>query len=99
MNRYMENQIIRLEKLRRSNPDLYWFCARTLMKRSNTFRVAAIQHVFHNWYRNYPLHFIVNVNRLVSKLVNQDISEMIYKRVYIPKGEKGYRPLGVPRPE
>jgi len=25
--------------------------------------------------------------------------EMDFKRVYIPKGEKGYRPLGVPKPE
>lgn len=98
INRYLEHQIIRL-KSSRGKPSLYWAIAKILMKRSNSFRVCAVHHVFKNWYRNYPLGFIINTNRKVSKLINQGIDEMDYKRVYIPKGEKGYRPLGVPKPE
>jgi len=110
MNRYLEHQILRLSKAK-ANPGLYWKLAKILMKRSNIFRVCAIQHVFRNWYRNYPLGFIINTNRKVSKLINQGLVdmehghlgyvpfEMDFKRVYIPKGEKGYRPLGVPKPE
>jgi hypothetical protein len=98
INRYLEHQVLRLEKAR-INPQLYWAMAQILMKRSNVFRVCAIQHVFKNWYRNYPLGFIINTNRKVSRLINNDESAMDHHRVYIPKGEKGFRPLGVPTPE
>jgi len=45
MNRYVEHQVIRLSKAK-NNPKLYWQIAKILMKRSNTFRVLAINHVF-----------------------------------------------------
>jgi len=35
----------------------------------------------------------------VSKIINKGIDEMESHRVYIPKGQKGFRPLGVPEPE
>lgn len=98
INRYLEHQIIRLSK-HRNNPVLYWQLAQILMKRSNCFRVVAIQHVFRKWYRNYPLGFIINTNRKVSKIINTGLSKMDYSRVYIPKGENRWRPLGVPKPE
>lgn len=98
MNRYLKHQILRLSKAR-SNPTLYWGIAKILMKRSNVFRVAAINHVFKNWHRNYPLGFIINVNRLVSKLINKGIDTLDYKRVYIPKDSNRWRPLGIPKPE
>lgn len=98
MNRYAEHQIIRLNKAR-GNPRLYWLMAKILMKRSNVFRVMAINHVFTTWYRNYPLGFILNVNRKVSKLVNKGLSTLEYSRKYIPKGEDDFRPLGIPTPE
>jgi len=97
-NRYLEHQVLRLDR-HRHNPRLYWAISLILMKRSNVFRVVAIQHVFRKWYRNYPLSFIINMNRQLSKLINQGITHMDYHRVYIEKGEKGYRPLGVPKPE
>jgi len=97
VNRYLENQIRRLDKVR-DNPNLYWAIAEILIKRSNSFRVAAIQHVFPKWHRNYPLTFIVNVNRKVSRIVNKGLTYMKANRVYIPKKET-HRPLGVPYPE
>lgn len=98
LNRYLEHQILRLSK-NKSNPKIYWKLSKILMKRSNVFRISAINHVFKNWYRNYPLSFILNTNRKLSKLINNSSDQMDYHRVYIPKGEKGYRPLGVPNPE
>jgi hypothetical protein len=97
MNKYLEHMVTRLDNAR-DNPKLYWTIAEILLRRSNTFRVAAINHVFRNWYKNYPLGFILNVNRKVSKLINQKISVMEYTRVYIEKGDT-FRPLGVPAPE
>jgi hypothetical protein len=97
MNKYLEHMVIRLDNTR-NNPKLYWHIAEVLMKRSNVFRVAAINHVFRNWYKNYPLGYILNVNRKVAKLINKKISVMEYTRVYIEKGDS-YRPLGVPTPE
>jgi hypothetical protein len=47
INRYVEHQIIRLGKARDSqNSKLYFHICDVLMKRSNVFRVLAINHVF-----------------------------------------------------
>jgi hypothetical protein len=100
INRYMVHQILRLKQAKeKNNSNLYWIMAEILMKRSNSFRVAAIQHVIKNWHRNYPLGFVLNRNRKVSKIINEGLSSVDYKRVYIPKGDKGFRPLGVPQME
>jgi retron-type reverse transcriptase len=102
MNRYAEHQILRLQEAKLKNKSLlYWHIGLLTIKRSNVFRVMAIQHVFPRWHRNYPLHYILNVNRKVSTLFNQGIFNMDYSRVYIPKDElkTRFRPLGVPTPE
>lgn len=97
INRYIVHQILRLDKFI-SRPAVYWKLAWSLMLRSNSFRVLAINHVFHNWYRNYPLSFIMSTNRKCSKLIKERRSDLDFTRVYIPKGD-GLRPLGVPAPE
>jgi hypothetical protein len=99
INRYIEHQVIRLKKLRDTKPKIYWWTAFTILKRSNSFRVLGINHVFKNWHRNYPLNFIIGVNRMCSTIINKLHLTVHTNRVYIPKGEKGYRPLGVPKPE
>jgi len=48
LNRYIEHQIKRLVKARdNNNAKLYFKMSDVLMKRSNTFRMLAINHVFH----------------------------------------------------
>jgi len=96
MNRYVEHQVIRLSKAR-NNPKLYWQIAKILMKRSNTFRVLAINHVFPKWHREMPLHLILSLNAKVSKLINSDDTNLEFDRVYISKEKGGLRPLGVPK--
>jgi retron-type reverse transcriptase len=97
-NRYLEWNIRRLNTLR-SNPHKYWAVVWILMKRSNVFRVAAINHVFPQWQRKLPLSFVINVNRKVSNLINNKSFDLKIVRRYIEKGNDSYRPLGVPAAE
>lgn len=100
MNRYMRFQIKRLRS-KLDNPVLFWKIATILMKRSNVFRVSAINHVFPNWYKSYPFWWILQINRKASRIINSWDDNFEFRRVYIPKGETNHRPrlVGVPKPE
>lgn len=96
--RYMEYQLRRLQNLRQ-DPDKYWKVSLSLLRRSHSFRVSAINHVFRNWYKAYSFWFILNVNRKVDQILRRDITTVDFKRVYIDKSDGRKRPLGVPKPE
>lgn len=38
----------------------------------------------------------MKMNRQVDKILAEEDTNLIFKRVYIPKGEDTFRPLGVP---
>lgn len=71
VNRYIEHQILRLGKCRDTgNARLYFHICDVILRRSNAFRVLAINHVFNQWQRKYPFQYILSANRKLSKLIN-----------------------------
>lgn len=98
MNRYMSYQCTRLEGyLSKGEVRKFWYVAHILMRSSVSFRVSAINRVFHNWYKLYPLSMILNINRKCSKIIKSWDDDLKFKRVYLDQGDK-LRPLGVPTP-
>jgi len=100
MNRFMTYQLWKLSMYRDKSPKKFFKLALSLMRRSVAFRVSAINHVFFNWYKIYPLWWILRVNRRANKIMATGDTLLDFSRVYIPKpGSDKYRPLGVPAPE
>jgi len=97
MNRYMKYQMKRLTR-HIPNPKLFWKIAIWLIKNSMCFRVSAINKVFPNWHRKRSLWKILQINKKAQEILDKDLSDAKFLRVYIPK-DKTYRPLGVPYPE
>jgi Reverse transcriptase (RNA-dependent DNA polymerase) len=96
-NRYIEHQIIRLNKIKKTNDkDRFFKIADILIKRSNTFRVLAFHKLCPNWHRHYPLNYIINVNRTVSDIINKNKTLVDYKRFYVEKGPEKWRPISAP---
>lgn len=95
-NRYLEHQIRRLNKSR-NKPDLYWRIGWQLLKKSNTYLVLGINHVFNQWHRKLPLHVLYGYIREYKEIITKGMTEIDFKRVYIPKPSGKLRPLGVPK--
>lgn len=96
--RFMKFQLIRLKRLADEQSPKYWMIVASLIRRSSSFRVAAINHVFPNWYKKNSLYFILGVNRKVDKIIKNIDTKLEFVRVYIDKGDGTKRPLGVPSP-
>lgn len=97
MVKYISYQVDRLYRAK-SNPIKFWKFAKFLIKRSNCFMVMALNHVFPNWCEEIPYWKVLKIIRTAKEIINKDGDELVYHRVYIPKGDKT-RPLGVPTPE
>lgn len=96
INRFIEHSVINLNK-HKSNPEKYFKFANILLKRSNSFRVLAFNHVLQNWHRNYPLEFVLICNYQVSRIINKNKLEPKIIRKYIEKKDSDKkRPLGIP---
>lgn len=98
LNRYMEHQLIRLEKCRDSDAKLFWTIGNYLMLHSNVFITSCVNRLIPNWHRKYSLSHILSVIKKARIIIKKQDKKLIYKRVYIPKQES-FRPLGVPTPE
>jgi len=94
-NNYMTRQVKRLIKLK-DNPQTFFKIMFKLIDKSYVFRVSAWNKCMPNWYKKLPLKTVLMVNRKIDKIIKTRSTKMDFARVYIKKGENGYRPLGVP---
>jgi len=100
MNRYLVYMIARLLRLK-SNPILYWKYAYWFLTNSNSYLLVCMWNIDKNLYRTM---FIWELRQLMRKVHDLRGSKfafapsvlMDYHRAYIPKGDKDWRPLGVP---
>jgi len=96
INRFALRQIKRLQK---ADSKKYWIIVDHLMRRSNVFFMLALYHIFPRWHRDLHFQQVINLHRKYKRVAKKP-EEIDFKRVYIPKDEKGnMRPLGVPKPE
>jgi len=95
MNKYFNYQIYRLRKLAVTDPKEYFKLAFRLMKKSKVMFVIGLNHVEPKWHRDFKLWYIKRIYREYVEISMSGKWKAVYKRTYIPKGEK-VRPLGVP---
>jgi len=96
INRYVAWQFIRLNKCR-NNPNKFWRIAWVLMS-SISYNVLSFNHVCKGWHRSLPYWKVLKIVEESRWLAKQKAYELQYWRTYIPKANKGKRPLGVPSP-
>lgn len=92
---------MRLEKAAEAgNTQLFWTIALVLIKRSKTYRMAAVHKAIPFWYFKIPRQKMKRLLEKVEVLVRTDSTNLESDRVYIPKADGvRVRSLGVPRLE
>lgn len=99
-NEYLDHQIKRLIKYAENNDfEKFDYLADKLLKRSQVFRVYALNHVYPNW-TTMCLTKVMRILEKVEEYARTEVANLRYKRVWIDKKETGDygRPLGVPYP-
>jgi hypothetical protein len=87
-NRYMAFRIKALRKvLAKGRPDVFWRMVEHEMKHSLSFRVSAINSVLKGWYKNEDQNRIIRICIGVNNILKNEINELKYFRVEIPKGK------------
>jgi len=94
MNKYMNYQIRRMEKLI-SEPERYYGIVWKLMRKSDAFRLSAWNRVCKDWFYDLKISRVRYVNNRINKIIDKWDTNLTHRRVYIPKGDS-FRPLGIP---
>jgi len=88
VNRYMEVRIKAMRAvLKRQRPDIFWAMVQNEMKHSVCFRTSAFNAVFPGWYKNLDFQRVVQINFGVEHILKNNLKEIKYFRVEIPKGK------------
>lgn len=96
INRWFEHQIIRLIKYRKE--ERYWTLAKILLT-NKVFYVVHLNKVIPTWYRQSHMRDPIILFKKIKRISKEFSGNVDFRRVYIPKNETDFRPLGVPTPE
>jgi len=87
-NKYMAVRIKAMRAvLKKKRPDLFWAMVQNEMTRSVSFRTSAFNAVFPGWYKNLDFQRVVQINFGVEHILKNQLKEIKYFRVEIPKGK------------
>jgi len=87
-NRYMEIRIKAMRAvLSKGRPDLFWAMVEQQMKHSVCFRTSSFNATFPGWYKNMDFQRMVQINFGVEHIIKNNITNLKYFRVEIPKGK------------
>jgi len=97
---YLNHQFDRLRKYaKKGEIEKFDYLAKILLKKSMSYRVYTINHVFAS-YPGAKMTKVIKWLKLVEELAATESNEFLYKRLWIDKLDGDYaRPLGVPKAE
>lgn len=87
MNKYIKFRIREMRAaLNAGHPETFWMMVLKEMKYSTAFRLSCFNTVMHGWYKDKSLQQVYHILYGVNKILEEQLTELKYFRVEIPKG-------------